>query len=62
MFSTLFNVGRTDIDDGTSDTFGRGNDNVVVFGHLECVQSLFGRFVEDSFVDRFGDRVVDQFT
>lgn len=62
VLSTLLQVGRTDIDDRQSDTFGGRNDNVVVFRHLECVQGFGLRFglVEDALVDCFGDRVVDE--
>ena len=62
MFSTLLDVGRTDIDDGTSDTFGRGNDDVVVFSHLECVERFLGRLVEDSLIDCLWDGIVNKFT
>jgi hypothetical protein len=58
---------RTDVDDGASDTLGRSDDNVVVFGHLERIErfrlaGLDGGFVEYTLIDRLGDRVVDQFT
>jgi len=29
---------------------------------LECVEGFLGGFVEDSFIDGFGNRVVDEFT
>lgn len=65
MFSALLQIIRTDIDDGTPYTFGRGDDDIVVFGHLEGVQGAFGTgfgrgFVEDSFIDRFGYGIVDK--
>lgn len=63
MFPSLGNILRADVDDGTSDTFGRGDDDVVVLGDLEGVQFAFrGGLVEDSVVDRVRDRVVDEFT
>lgn len=63
----LLQIVRSDIDDRASDTLCRGDDDVVVFGHLECVEctrlaSLGRCFVEDSLVDRIGYRVVDQLT
>jgi hypothetical protein len=63
VFPSLGNILRADVDDGTSDTFGRGDDDVVVLGDLEGVEFAFrGRLVEDSVVDRIRDRVVDEFT
>jgi hypothetical protein len=67
VFSTLGNVLWTNVDDGTADTLCRGDDDVVVLGHLEGVQwlglaSFDGGFVEHSLVDGVGDRVVDEFT
>lgn len=62
MLSTLRKIGGTDVDDGTTDGFGRGDDDVVVFGDLKGVEGAFrGGLVEDSFVDGVGDRVVDEF-
>jgi len=63
VFPTLRNILRTDVDDGTSDTLGRGDDDVVVLGDLEGVEfTLRGGFVENSVVDRVRHRVVDKFT
>lgn len=63
VFPPLGNVLRTDVDDGTSDTFGRGDDDVVVLGDLEGVEFAFRRrLVEDSVVDGIRYRVVDEFT
>jgi hypothetical protein len=62
MFSTFGDIGRTNVDYWTSDTFGGGDDDVVVFSHLEGVQGFLGGFVEDSLIDGLGDRVVDEFT
>jgi hypothetical protein len=63
VFPSLGDVLRADVDDGTSDTFGRGDDDVIVLGDLEGVEFAFrGRLVEDSVVDGIRDRVVDEFT
>jgi hypothetical protein len=63
VFPSLGNILRADVDDGTSDTFGRGDDDVVVLGDLEGVEFAFrGRLVEDSVVDGIRYRVVDEFT
>lgn len=64
MFSPFFQITRTDVDYGTSDTFCRSDDDIVIFCHLECVEGFwfpFGEwFVEDTFIDGFRDGVVDQ--
>jgi hypothetical protein len=63
VFPSLGNILRADVDDGASDTFGRGDDDIVVLGDLEGVEFAFrGGLVEDSVVDRVRDRVVDEFT
>jgi hypothetical protein len=63
MFPSLRDILRSDVDDGTSDSFGRSDDDIVVLRDLECVQGAFGGgLVEDSVIDRIGYRVVDQFT
>lgn len=38
MFTTFGDILRTNVNDGTSDTFRRSDDNVVVFGHLKGVE------------------------
>lgn len=40
VLSAFRNIGGTDINDGTSDTLGRGNDDIVVFGDLESVEGF----------------------
>lgn len=62
VLTALLNVARANVDNGTSDTLGRGNNNVVVLRHLERVQLLLlrSRLVQDTLVDRLGHRVVDQ--
>ena len=63
VFPSLGDVLRADVDDGTSDTFGRGDDDVVILGDLEGVEFAFrGGLVEHSVVDGIRDRVVDEFT
>lgn len=63
VFPPLGNILRADVDDGTSDTFGRGDDDVVILGDLEGVEFAFrGGLVEDSVIDSVRDRVVDEFT
>jgi hypothetical protein len=63
VFPSLRDILRTDVNDGTSDTLRRGDDDVVVLGDLEGVEfTLRGGFVENSVVDRVRYRVVDQFT
>lgn len=70
-------IRRADIDGGKTECGGGGDDEVVVLCLLEGVHRFSGggrgggagsgrtrfrfRFVEDSFVDRIGDGVVDEF-
>ena len=63
MLATLCNIGRANINDGTSDSFGGGNDDIVVLCHLECIERLAGsRLVEYTRINSFWYGVVDEFT
>ena len=63
VFPSLRDILRTNVDDRTSDTLGRGDDDVVVLSDLEGVEfTLRGGFVENSVIDRVRHRVVDKFT
>lgn len=63
MLATFLNICRTNIDNGASNSFGGGDNNVVVFGHLEGIKGFSGsRFIEDTGIDCFWDGIVDQFT
>lgn len=61
VLPALLDVAGTNVDDRTSNTLGRGDDNVVVLGHLEGVEllALLG-LVEHTLVDGVGHRVVDE--
>jgi hypothetical protein len=68
MLSTFRDVRGPDVDDGTSDTLGRGDDDVVVFGDLESIERFHltsrlvdGWLVQDSLVDGVWYRIVDKF-
>jgi hypothetical protein len=62
MFPSLSDIARSDVHDGTSDTFRRRDDDIVVFCNLECVEGFTrGGFVEDTGVDGVGDGVIDEF-
>ena len=63
VFPSFRDVLRTDVDDGASDTLGRRDDDVVVFGDLKGVEfALRGGLVENPIVNGVGHRIVDQFT
>jgi hypothetical protein len=63
VFSSVRDIRRADVDDGTADTLGRWDDDVVVLCKLECVEGLSsGRNVENMGVDRVWDGIVDEFT
>lgn len=40
VLSAFRNIRGTDVDDGTSDALGRGNDDIVVFGDLESIEGF----------------------
>lgn len=63
MFTDFDDVTSANVDNGTADTFGRFNDNVVILSHLEGIQflGLSPSNVEDSLVNGVGDAVVDEF-
>jgi hypothetical protein len=61
MFPTFCEIRCANVDDRATDTFRRGDDDVVVLGYLEGVQRLLGRgFVEDTRINGVGYGVVDQ--
>lgn len=63
MFPSLSDIARSNVHDGTTDTFSRCDDDIVVFGDLECVEGFTSsRFVEDTGIDCVGDGIVDEFT
>lgn len=63
MLSPFRQVTRTNVDDGAADTFGRSDDDVVVFRHLESVER-FGlplcsrRLIQDTLIYGLGNGVV----
>ena len=60
MFPSLCNIRGSDVDDGTPDGLGGGNDDVIVLRHLEVVQRFAGgRQIEDTSVDSIWNGVVD---
>ena len=62
MFSSVCKVRGADIDHGAADGFGGCNDDIVVLGHLEVVEGLFGVWhVQDADINSVGHRVVDEF-
>lgn len=62
MLADLDDVTAADVYDRAADTLGRLDDDVVVLGHLECVEGLglLAGHVENSLVDGVGDAVVDE--
>ena len=72
MFPALNKIRRANIHD-MSETFGRVNDQIVVFDHLELTEFLSSsRFIEDTLIDclrstlrrtrqYIWDRVIDEF-
>lgn len=67
MLPSLNKVLGTNVDYRASDTLGRGDNDVVIFSHLESVKrtglaSFDCGLVEDSFIDSFGNSVIDEFT
>lgn len=73
MFPSFVEVGRANVDDRESEGFRRGDDEIVVLGHLEVVEgrgflrrrhrgrssSFRSCLVENSLINRVGNRVVD---
>src|SRR5690348_11417576 len=59
MFTPFDQILRTDIDDTAANGFGRIDDHIVVFRHLERVD--LGTLVEHTLVNSLGNRVIDQF-
>jgi hypothetical protein len=63
MLAALRDIRRSDVDHRASDTLGGSNNNVVVLGDLESVQSFSWLwFVEDTRINCVGDGVIDEFT
>lgn len=67
MLSTFRDIRRPDVDDGTPNTLGRGDNDVIVFGNLESVEGFYltgrlvdGWLVQDSLIDSVGYRVIDK--
>ena len=63
MFSNLDYISTSNVNNRTTNTLRRLDDNVVVLGHMECVEGLdlLASTIQDSLVDGVRDAVVDQF-
>jgi len=60
MFPALNKIRRANIHD-MSETFGRVNDQIVVFDHLELTEFLaLVWFIKNTFINRVGNRVIDK--
>ena len=63
MFPPFSNIGRADIYNGTTDCFGRRDDNVVIFCDLEGIKRLASSgYVQYTGVDGVWYGVIDEFT
>lgn len=63
MFSPFGDITRTNVYDGTTNTFRRGDNDIVVFSDLESVERFTRRwFVKDTEINRVWDGIVDKFT
>lgn len=62
MFRAFRNICRSDIDDGTTNSFGRRDDDVVILGDLECIERFAsGSLVENAHIDGVRNGVVYEF-
>lgn len=66
MFFFFNKVLGINVDYRVFDIFGRGDNDVVIFSYLESVKrmgfvSFDCGFVEDLFIDSFGNSVIDEF-
>lgn len=62
MLPAFLKVLGSNIYDGTTNSLGGGDNDVVVLGHLESVKWLSGgRLVEDTHIDSVRNGVVNQF-
>lgn len=56
MFSPFGDITRTNVYDGTTNTFRRGDNDIVVFSDLESVERFTRRwFVKDTEINRVWD-------
>ena len=62
MFPAFGDICSANIDDGTSDALGRGDDNVVVFRDLEGIERFtWLGLIQDTDVDSVWHGIVDEF-
>jgi len=63
VFSAFLKILRTDVDHRASDSFCRGDNDIVILGHLESIDLFAGpRLVQNTHIDRVRDRIIDEFT
>src|SRR5690348_4695394 len=62
MLPDLNDISSTNVNNGTTNTLGRFNNNVVVLAHVESIEflDLPARYVEYTLIDCVRDAVVDE--
>ena len=62
MLTDFDDIATSNIHNRAANSFGRVDHNVVIFGHVECIQGLdlFSRLIQNTLINGIWDTVVDQ--